>query len=254
MAEPQDLGSRPRWAVDECSSRSRLTARLLVGLAMLALGVLWTMDNLGLTDASEITRWWPVLLVVFGVAKILGWGARRSTFAGALWMVAGGWLLLHALGIVHAGFAGLWPLALILIGARYLLLPGRSGSWRRMERRSVSGIDESGRLRMDVVGANAQRRAEPGPFQGGDISAVMASAELDLRAATLGEGRGVLEAKVVMGGIVLFVPHGWHVVNGVQAVLGTIEDHTERLPEGIAPRGTLTLTGSVVMGSIEIRN
>ena len=253
MAEPLDVGSPPRWTEGN-SCPPRFTSRLLLGLALLALGALWTMDNLGLTDASEFTRWWPVLLVVFGVTKILGWGTRRSTFGGALWMVAGGWLLLHALGIVQTGLAGLWPLALVILGTRLILLPGRSRSWRRMERRSVQGVDEGGRLRMEVVGANAQRRAEPGPFHGGEISAVMASAQLDLRAATLGEGRVELETKVVMGGIELFVPHGWHVVNGVQAVLGTIEDHTERLPEGIAPRGTLYLTGSVVMGSIEIRN
>lgn len=254
MAEPQDSGSPQRWVMDECSSRSRVTARLLVGVAMLALGVLWTMDNLGLTDASEITRWWPVLLVVFGVAKILGWGARRSTFAGALWMVAGGWLLLHALGIVHTGLAGLWPLALIILGVRYIVLPGRSRTRRRMRQGFVQGVDENGRLRMEVVMANAQRRAEPGPFRGGELAVVLASAELDLRAATLAEGRVELETKAVMAGIELYVPRGWQMVSAVQAVLGTIEDHTERLPEGIAPRGTLYLTGSVVMGSIEIRN
>src|SRR5258706_11289006 len=106
MVEPQDVGSPQRWT-DGSSGSSRFTAGLLVGVAMLGLGALWTMDNLGIADASEITRWWPVLLMVFGVAKVLGWGTRRSALAGALWLVAGGWLELHELGIVHTGFAGL---------------------------------------------------------------------------------------------------------------------------------------------------
>ena len=254
MAEPQDVGSPPRWVADECSGRYRFTARLLVGLAMLGLGVLWTMDNLGLTDASEITRWWPMLLVVFGVAKILGWGARPSAFSGAMWLLAGTWLLLHALGIVHTGLAGLWPLALIIIGVRFILYPGRMRTRNRMDRGFVQSSDEAGRIKMEVVMANAQRRVEPGPFRGGEVSAVLASAELDLRAATLADGRVELETKVVMGGIELYVPRGWHVVSAVTAVLGTIEDHTEKMPEGITPRGMLYLTGSVVMGSVEIRN
>jgi hypothetical protein len=253
MVEPQDGGSPQRWA-DEYAGRSRFTARFLVGLALLGLGALWTMDNLGLTDAGDVTRWWPALLIVFGVAKVLGLGTRRSAFAGAMWALAGGWLLLHALGIVPTGLAGLWPLALIIIGVRFILYPRRMRVDRGMARGFVQSTDANGRIKMDVVMSNAQRRAEPGVFRGGELNAVLASAELDLRAATLPEGRVELETNAVMGGIVLYVPHGWRVVSASTSVLGNVEDHTEQTAGGESPRNTLYLRGAVVMGSIEIRN
>ena len=253
MVEPQDAGPPQPWD-DGCSGPSRFTARLLVGVALLVLGALWTMDNLGLTDASEFTRWWPVLLIVFGVAKVLGWGARRSAFSGAMWLVAGGWLLLHAFGIVHAGFAGVMSLGLILIGVRIILFPERTRIGRRMRSGFTQSTDQTGRIKMDVVMSNARRHVEPGTFRGGEVAAVLASAELDLRGVTLADGRVELEANAVMAGIELFVPPGWRVVNAVTAVMGTVEDHTEKLPEGVAARGTLYLKGAVVIGSIEIRN
>jgi hypothetical protein len=253
MVEPEGVGSPSRWA-DGSAGPPRFTARFLFGVALLALGALWTMDNLGLTDASEITRWWPLLLVVFGVAKVLGWGTRRSTYAGAMWLLAGGWLLLHALGIVQSGLAGLGSLALILIGVRILLYPGRSRARLRMERVSTQSVDENGRLKMDVVMSNAQRRVEHGPFPGGEVNAVLATATLDLRGATLADGRVELEVNAVLGGIELYVPGDWRVASAVTAVLGNVEDHTEKLPDGAASRGTLYLRGNVVMGSIEIRD
>src|SRR5262245_23376262 len=95
----------------------RITARLLVGVAFMMFGLLWTLDNFDLLDADMIVRWWPVLVAAFGMAKLFGWGTRQSTFAGAMWLLAATWLMLHALGIVSHGIAGLWPLALIVLGS-----------------------------------------------------------------------------------------------------------------------------------------
>src|SRR5258706_138032 len=76
----------------------------------------------------------------------------------------------------------------------------------------------------------------------------------NLGGATVADGRADLEVNAVMGGIELLVPHDWQVVSAVTAVLGNIEDHSEKIPDGVAPRGTLYLRGAAVMGSVEIRN
>ena len=44
----------------------RITPRLIVGFGILALGLLWTLDNLDILESEPITRWWPVLLIVIG--------------------------------------------------------------------------------------------------------------------------------------------------------------------------------------------
>ena len=59
--------------------------QLVFGLGLLGVGVVWTLGNLGKLDALDtLHRWWPLLLVVWGVLELgLSWSrrsqARRSS-------------------------------------------------------------------------------------------------------------------------------------------------------------------------------
>jgi hypothetical protein len=45
--------------------------RLVLGVALLALGVLWTLANAGHLDLlSTLRRWWPLLLVLWGALEL----------------------------------------------------------------------------------------------------------------------------------------------------------------------------------------
>jgi len=49
------------------------------GLILVALGVLWTLSNLGRIDMLDtLRRWWPLTLVVWGVLELLAVLRRRS--------------------------------------------------------------------------------------------------------------------------------------------------------------------------------
>jgi hypothetical protein len=53
------------------------------GLSLIALGVLWTLGNLGAIDLlTTLRRWWPSVLVLWGALELAGYysarGARRS--------------------------------------------------------------------------------------------------------------------------------------------------------------------------------
>jgi len=82
----------------------------------------------------------------------------------------------------------------------------------------------------------------------------MANVELDLREATLREGRAELEANAVLAGIVVIVPRGWSVVNHATPVMGAVEDHTQPPDAGEPRRDLMILRGAAVMGGIEIKN
>lgn len=248
-------GSSPSPWEESRGSHVRITAKLLVGLAFLMLGILWTLDNFGLLDADVIVRWWPMLVVAFAIAKLLGWGTRRSTFAGVMWLIAATWLLLHAAGVVSHGIGGLWPLALIVLGGRIIMgsrHPVMAGA--RRESGSSAAADDQGRVKVDAVMAGVERRFRSGVFGGGEVNAVMANVELDLREATLREGRAELETNAVLGGIVVIVPRGWTVVSHATPVMGAVEDHTQPPDAGEPRRDALILRGAAVMGGIEIKN
>lgn len=52
---------------------------LALGLSLVALGVLWTLGNLGALDVLATLRtYWPVSLIVWGVLELVAAIARRS--------------------------------------------------------------------------------------------------------------------------------------------------------------------------------
>lgn len=229
----------------------RLTARLLFGIGLLAVGVLWTLDNLGMARAGEAVVWWPVLAIFYGLARLTGLTARRGPMIGLVWIFAGVWMLLHNLGYVHPGLEALWPLFLVAIGFR--ILSGR-GRWAyRVQSRSVVTGDDAGIVHCDVVMASVQRRVTVQDFRGAELNAVMGNVEMDLRGAGLAGGPVVIEASCVMGGIEILVPYGWRVVDETTSALGRVENHTRPVAAGTqAP--TIVVRGSAIMGSIEIRH
>ena len=53
--------------------------KVVLGLGLVALGVIWTLGNLGRLDALDtLHRWWPLLLVIWGALEILVSVSRRS--------------------------------------------------------------------------------------------------------------------------------------------------------------------------------
>ena len=53
--------------------------KLVLGLGLVGLGLVWTFGNLGRLDALEtLHRWWPLLLVVWGALEVGVSLSRRS--------------------------------------------------------------------------------------------------------------------------------------------------------------------------------
>jgi hypothetical protein len=52
--------------------------KLVLGLGLVGLGVVWTLGNMGRLDAIEtLHRWWPLLLVVWGALEVVLSVSRR---------------------------------------------------------------------------------------------------------------------------------------------------------------------------------
>jgi cell wall-active antibiotic response 4TMS protein YvqF len=90
--------------------------RLLLGLTVVALGVLFLLDSAGVLNAGRaIDRWWPLLLVAAGVLTL----AERppSVVRGTVLTVGGAILLLFTTDLVEGnGWDYVWPAALIAAG------------------------------------------------------------------------------------------------------------------------------------------
>jgi len=95
--------------------RRNPTGRLVAGLILIALGLAFTLDNLGLVDVelNNVWRFWPLFLIVIGAAKLL----RLEERAAGLWMVGiGVWFQVVNLEVWGMDWDSSWPVLLILIG------------------------------------------------------------------------------------------------------------------------------------------
>lgn len=222
----------------------RGTARLVLGVLVMALGVLLTLDNLGLFQARQIVRYWPALLIAVGLAKVYERWGRGWRGEGTLWILIGTWLLLEKLGVhvIH----DLWPVLLILIGARI--------AWRGARPRSLAcDVADSHSDVEGIAVMSGIRRSNNSPdFRRGNLVAVMGGCEVDLRQAKIAGEQAVIDVFAFWGGIEIRVPPEWSVTSQVTPLMGGFEDSTQPPKEGGGPR--LLITGSAVMGGVEVKN
>jgi predicted membrane protein len=222
----------------------RFTPQLLMGLLIIIVGVVFTLDNLGIEEADRYIRYWPAGLIAIGLLKL--WQSRGGgAFAGLVFITVGTWLLLQSLGLVHVNFWDMWPLLLVLFGASMVWQGLRGG------RRPAIASDANDTVSALAVLSGVNRGNNSRAFKGGDLTAVMGGCEIDLREATI-EGEAVLDVFAMWGGIEIRVPESWTVVGRVTPLLGGFDDKT-RPPQPVSTQ-RLVIRGVVIMGGVEVKN
>jgi predicted membrane protein len=223
-----------------------LTPQLLMGLLIISIGIIFTLDNLGVTDGPTYLRYWPVGLIAIGLLKMQQARGGGGAFAGLLFIVAGGWLLLESFEIVRLSVWELWPVLLVFFGASMVWqgLYGRS-------RRSYDSTDASAIISGLAILGGVSRGSSSPNFKGGDLTAILGGCEIDLRQAAI-DGEAVLDVFAMCGGVEIRVPDDWMVVSQVTPVLGGYDDKTR--PSQSAGAHRLVIRGFAIMGGIEVKN
>ena len=224
----------------------RITPRLIIGFGILALGMLWTLDNLDVLNAGPIVRWWPVVLVLIGVVQLLDRHANKVP--AVIWIAIGGLLLLDRANLIDFDLGDLFPLCIAIIGGRLI--------WEAVTRsrpRSAEAIGDSDSvIHAFAMMSGVKRRSVSQEFRGGDTNAIMGGVELDLRDAQIRPGDDVMiDAFAMWGGIEIKVPPQWRVVGNVLPIMGAFQDNTHPTGE---PGPKLTVRGTAIMGGIEVKN
>lgn len=239
--------------------------RMWMGIALLVVGVLMFIDNMHLLYEREVFSFWPTVMIIGGVFKIVHRRDSRGWIIGLCLIGFGIGLTLQFLGVIALRQRDWWPIFLIFLGLQFTLR--RDSDHRDFERRWRSAFFTPRQLPPEV---NASAATSAGPaginatailsgsqfnfggevFQGGQMTAIMGGVEANLREARL-DNDVVLDVFVLMGGIVLKVPSDWAIVNQVTVLAGGVEEKC--VPPAAATR-RLIIRGSVMLGGVEIKN
>ena len=239
--------------------------RLIFGIIIIAIGALFLLDNtVDTLNIGAVSQWWPMLLVLFGVWRLVA-DKFRKLFFPLLLIVIGALLQLRQLDLISGiDFGTYWPIILIAIGIAIL-----AGGIRRRSRRNNRGGGHHGGHRAassTVIDADApsvtegdsldvtfssDNKAVYGDFRSGNINIVMGSGSLDLRRANIVDGPATLQVSVVMGEVKIRVPAEWKVQISNSSHMGEAKDaRPDRASHDGAP--DLIVNGSVTMGSLQI--
>lgn len=214
--------------------------RIITGLAIIAVGVGFLLDNLNVIEFGHIVRdWWPLAVIAAGVLVFM------NDTKNYLWA-----LLIIGIGVVfqirELGLADINPWQLVfpvvIIAIGYSIAAGQSvrNKVSKSERDDLTAI---------LGGTDQKNTSED--FKGSKVTAVLGGVKLDLRKATI-KHDAYIEVFSFWGGVELIVPRNVVVRNQTSAILGGVENKTDQDVTKGAP--VLYVTGDVIMAGVEIKN
>ena len=238
----------------------RFTPQAVLGLLIVALGLLLTADNLGIAHTGEfIGKFWPVILVAVGFAKVAKGRGSSGWLFGTILMLVGSAMLVDRVFNIPIDIGDWWPMLLVLMG---FVIVMRAFGGPRIKAAAVGPAGEAipgapavtasteNTISEFAMWAGKQRRISSTTFRHADLTAIMGGIELDLRQAATANGEAVVDLFVMWGGVEIWVPPDWAVSNQVGLLMGGAEDKSSGTQDA---RHRLIVRGFCLMGGIEIK-
>jgi len=189
----------------------KASGRHIIGLVVIALGVIGLLNNFGVTAISfayVINLLWPLLLVVAGINLITNRNLS-SLVTGAIILGLGVIFFGRNIGIFDIDMTnfwqGFWPVIIILIGINILV---------------KNKHNQGGNIA--IMGA-VDRTKEVWDLKSAEYTAIMGGIEMDIRKATFIEREVSLTLTAIMGGITLIVPDDIAITCQGTAILGGVD-------------------------------
>ena len=107
---------------------TRGTRGMIFGILVVIAGVTLLLDQMNLIDANRVFRFWPLLLIFWGVSTLLSCQGSGRRFWGGFLILAGIGLQLQELGFQRVRMETLWPLFIIGVGVLLVIQALRAAS------------------------------------------------------------------------------------------------------------------------------
>ena len=108
-----------------------MSNKSLLGSILVGIGIVWLLDNFGVIDTPSFAQWLPIVLIAFGVWRLLS-SQFKALVESIIFIGSGITIGLLQLDIItmRQVLSAFWPVILILIGLWAL----SSGNNKKVER------------------------------------------------------------------------------------------------------------------------
>ena len=223
-------------------STSAKSSRWGIGILLVVAGILLLLHTTELVDLGAFILWTPSLLILLGIFMMVANRFRRNT--GPAIIIAVG-VVLQMIVLGFDAISLLWPVLIILIGVAILF-----GRMRRSPRATDEHTARTADVNFSTVLGSTDRRVSLDELSGREIVTVMGESKLDMRDISISDIPAELCVTCVMGQVSIRVPSDWSVAIDNSTVMGDSKDERHGPPS--SADADLTITGTVVMGSLKI--
>lgn len=236
--------------IQEHKGRGSLTGALM-GLAVIAFGVLWLLSKMGLVLLAPFWQYWPMFLVVGGLCNLFqrGQGIAHRVFA-LLLIGFGVTMQLHYLGWYQLRWDYVWPAVIIAVGAWIILTSLFAKGRKKRKKKGRPELPDN-----FVVFGGRDERISSESWEGGEATALFGGFNIDLRHAEMAGDEVEFQATAIFGGVELQIPDHWVVEIKGSPIMGAFEDKTRppRIEPGTSPK-KLILSGVAIFGGVEVKS
>ena len=261
-------------------SNNPRNGKAVIGIILLAVGVLLLLQEFVIPDSFNI-KFWPLWLIGWGV--FIGAKSNYNKPSSFVLIVLGG-IFLFTENIPHSSNV-IWPLAIITFGL-WMIMRRHNHSdkilWEKTNSDKWDWNKQSGTVPGEPVVDYIAK--EPPPlsgfstrptgdefldavsifggvkkiilskdFKGGEVVNIFGGAELDFTQADIG-GRIIIDITQIFGSTKIIVPPHWQIVSDVAAVFGSIDDKRMRSTAAVNSDKVLVLKGVSIFAGVDIRS
>lgn len=220
--------------------------RILWGIVLVIVGVIFSLNALNITDVDVFFDGWWTLFIIVPCA--IGLFTEREKTGNIIGIAVGVFLLLCCQNILS--FSMLWKLlvpAIIIIVGIKMVFTGMFGNKANeiVKKMKLEGKDLKSNC---AVFSGSDIKYDGEVFEGAELTAVFGSINCDLRNAIIVKDCA-LQVSAIFGGIDILVPDNVNVKVSSNCIFGGISNRTAVHKE--AP--TIYVSGTCMFGGVEIK-
>ncbi len=221
---------------------------VLWGLVLIAIGVIFGLNAVGLTNINIFfSGWWTLFIIVPSFIELIRSDNKMWSF---IWLCIGIALLLCAQNILSFSLIAklILPFILVMIGLSMIF----KDTFNKKIAEKIKNLNANkgsfegycatfGGQKVDLSGQE---------FKGANLDAVFGGVELDISKAIIKKDQ-VINASAIFGGVEIKVPSGVNIKIKATPIFGGVEnkiktEYNESLP-------TIYINGTAIFGGVEVK-